>query len=66
MERDFLEQDFAILSPTERVNLCRNKADEVSALAKTASPAFRLAYTAIAVEWLILADEIARAAIGSM
>lgn len=66
MERDFLEKDFATLNPTERVTLCRDKADEASKLAKAASPAFRLAYTAIAVEWLILADEIARAAIGSM
>ena len=66
MERDFLEKDFATLSPAERVNLCRDKADEASKLAKTASPTFRLAYTAIAVEWLILADEIARATIGSM
>lgn len=66
MEREFLEQDFATLSPSQRVNLCHEKADEVSALAKTASPAFRIAYAAIAVEWLILADEIARAAMGSM
>jgi phage terminase Nu1 subunit (DNA packaging protein) len=66
MERDFLEKDFATLSPTERVILCRDKADEASKLAKAASPAFRLAYTVIAVEWLILADEIARATIGSM
>lgn len=66
MERQFFEEDFTRLSPTERVNLCRDKADEASKLAKAASPAFRLAYAAIAVEWLILADEIARATMGSM
>ena len=65
MER-LLEKDFVQLSPSERVNLCRDKADEASKLAKAASPAFRLAYAAIAVDWLILADEIARAAMRSM
>jgi hypothetical protein len=64
MER-LLEKDFAHLSPSERVNLCRDKADEASKLAKAASPGFRLAYAAIAVEWLILADEIARTTMGS-
>ena len=66
MEREFLDKDFSNLSPSERVNLCRDKADEVRKLAKAASPAFRLAYAAIAVEWLVLADEIARATMGSM
>jgi hypothetical protein len=66
MERDFLDKDFSTLSPFERVNLCRDKADEASKLARAASPAFRLAYAAIAVEWLVLADEIARATMGSM
>ena len=47
------------------MNLCRKKADEASKLAKAASPNFALAYAAIAVEWLILADEIARATMGS-
>jgi hypothetical protein len=65
MEREMLEKDFTQLSPSERVNLCRNKADEASKLAKAASPTFRLAYAAIAVEWLVLADEIARATMGS-
>jgi hypothetical protein len=66
MEREFLDKDFSNLSPSERVNLCRDKADEARKLAKVASPAFRLAYAAIAVEWLVLADEIARATMGSM
>ena len=66
MERDFLDKDFSTLSPSERVNLCRYKADEASRLAKAASPGFRLAYAAIAVEWLVLADEIAHATMGSM
>jgi len=66
MEREFLEEDFAKLSPSERVNLCRDKASEASRLARAASPAYRIAYAAIAVEWLILADEIARATMGSM
>ena len=39
-------------------------ADEASALARTASPKFRAAYTVLAIEWLMLADEIARATIG--
>jgi hypothetical protein len=66
MQRELLERDFATLSPSERVNLCRDKADEVSALARTASPAYRAAYAVIAVEWLILADEIARTTLGSL
>jgi hypothetical protein len=66
MEREILEADFAKLSPSERVILCRDKADEASKLAKAASPAFRLAYAALAIEWLILADEIARATMRSM
>jgi hypothetical protein len=65
MEREILE-DFTQLSPSERVSLCRDKAEEASRLAKAASPAFRLAYAALAVEWLMLADEIARTTIGSM
>jgi hypothetical protein len=65
MEREVLGKDFTQLSSSERVNLCRDKADEASKLAKAASPAFRLAYAAIAVEWLILADEIARTTMGS-
>ena len=65
MER-LLEKDFAQLSPSERVNLCRDKADEASKLAKAASPAYRLAYAAIAVEWLILADENAHTTMRSI
>jgi hypothetical protein len=65
MEREILE-DFTQLSRSERVSLCRNKAEEASRLAKAATPAFRLAYAALAVEWLMLADEIARTTIGSM
>ena len=66
MEREFLDKDFTTLSPTERVNLCRDKAGEASRLARAASPAYRLAYAAIAVEWLVLADEIARATMSSV
>jgi hypothetical protein len=64
MEYDLSGPAFAALSPPERVSLCRRMADEASALAKAASPNFRAAYTILAIEWLILADEIARETIG--
>ena len=64
MEYDLSGPAFAALSPPERVSLCRRMADEASALAKAASPNFRAAYTVLAIEWLILADEIARETIG--
>jgi hypothetical protein len=57
---------FTALSVSERVALCREKADEAMAHAKRATPNFRAAYTVLAIEWLMLADEIARAAIGSL
>ena len=64
MEYDLSGPAFAALSPPERVSLCRKMADQASALAKAASPNFRAAYTVLAIEWLILADEIARETIG--
>jgi len=64
MKHDLSGTAFATLSPPERVSLCRKMADEASALAKAASPNFRAAYTILAMEWLILADEIARETIG--
>ena len=66
MEYDLSGPAFAALSPPERVSLCRKMADEASALAKSASPNFRAAYTVLAIEWLILADEIARATLGAL
>ena len=66
MEQDLSGQIFEALSPDERVSLCRRMADEASELAKRASPNFRAAYTILAIEWLMLADEIARAAMGAM
>ena len=66
MEYDLSGPAFEALSPSERVSLCRKKADEATELAKRASPNFRIAYTILAVEWLMLADEIARAAMGAM
>ena len=66
MEQELSGQAFEGLSPSERVSLCRKKADEASELAKRASPNFRAAYTILAIEWLMLADEIARAAMGAM
>ena len=56
----------AALSPSERVRLCREKAEEAMEQAKRATPNFRAAYTVLAIEWLMLADEIARAALGSL
>lgn len=64
MEYDLSGPAFAALTPPERVSLCRRMADEASALAKVANPNFRAAYTILAIEWLILADEIARDTIG--
>ena len=66
MEIDVSETAFAALSPPERVSLCRRMADQASALAKTASPNFRAAYMILAIEWLVLADEIARATVGAL
>ena len=66
MEHDLSGPDFAALSPPERVSLCRKMADQASSLAAAASPNFRAAYTVLAIEWLMLADEIARATMGSM
>ena len=64
MEHELSGSAFRALSPTQRVSWCRRKADEATALAKAASPNFRLAYSILAIEWLILADEIAREMIG--
>jgi hypothetical protein len=66
MENELSGPAFAALSPPERVSLCRRMADQASALAKGASPNFRAAYTILAIEWLMLADEIARATMGAM
>ena len=66
MQNDLSATAFAALSPPERVSLCRRKADEASALAQAASPNFRAAYTILAIEWLMLADEIARATLGAL
>jgi hypothetical protein len=55
---------FAALSPTERVAHCREKADEAMEHAKRATPNFRAAYTVLAIQWLILADEITREMMG--
>jgi len=66
MEHELSGAAFAALSPPERVSLCRKMADEASARARAASPNFRAAYTILAIEWLMLADEIARAALGSL
>ena len=64
MEHDLSGPAFAALSPPERVSLCRKMADQASSLAAAASPNFRAAYMIIAIEWLMLADEIARETIG--
>jgi hypothetical protein len=64
MEHELSGTAFAALSPPERVSLCRKMADQASALAKAASPNFRAAYTILAIEWLMLADEIARETVG--
>jgi len=66
MEIDVSGAAFAALSPPERVSLCRKMADQASALAKAASPNFRAAYTILAIEWLMLADEIARTTVGAL
>jgi hypothetical protein len=66
MEQVLSENTFAALSPPERVSLCRRMADEASALAKSASPNFRAAYMILAIEWLMLADEIARTTVGAL
>jgi hypothetical protein len=65
MEDELSGTAFAALSPSERVSLCRKMADQASTLAKSANPNFRAAYTILAIEWLMLADEIARATLGA-
>jgi hypothetical protein len=66
MEHNPSAAAFAGLNPSQRVSLCRKMADEASARAKAASPNFRAAYTILAMEWLLLADEIARATMGAL
>ena len=64
MESGLSGSAFAALTPAQRVELCREMANEATEHAKNASPNFRLAYTILALQWLILADEIARETMG--
>ena len=64
LENELSGRAFAALTPPERVSLCRKMADQASTHAKAASPNFRAAYAILAIEWLMLADEIARETIG--
>ena len=56
---------FTALSSSELVGVCRNMAAEATERANRAKPSFRAAYTILAMEWMVLADEIARLTMGS-
>ena len=58
MEPNFKADDFASLSPKERVNWCRRMASEAERLAETATPRVRSAYVDLAQQWNALAEEI--------
>ena len=60
MEPNFKADDFASLSPKERVNWCRQMASEAERLAESAAPRVRAAYVDLARQWNALAEEIER------
>ena len=60
MEPHFKADDFARLTPSERVIWCRRMAAEADRLAQAASPRVRAAYVELAKQWLQLAAEIER------
>jgi hypothetical protein len=60
MEDSFNGQNIFDAPPEERIRRCRLMADEAQKAADGASPETRTAYTDLAKQWLMLADEIAR------
>jgi hypothetical protein len=60
MEPNFKADDFSRLTPSQRVNWCRQMAAEAERLAEAASPRVRAAYVDLAKQWAALADEIER------
>jgi hypothetical protein len=60
MEPNFKAADFSRLTPSERVNWCREMASEAEGLAEAASPRVRSAYVELARQWIALAEEIER------
>ncbi|MGH7484409.1 MAG: hypothetical protein ACREMY_02245 [bacterium] len=60
MEPNFKADEFSRLTPSERVNWCRQMAAEAERLAEAASPRVRTAYVELARQWSSLADEIER------
>jgi hypothetical protein len=64
MQQELPVRDFAELSPPDRIQLCREMADDAMEHAKRATPNLRAAFTVIAIQWLVLADDIARETIG--
>jgi hypothetical protein len=65
MQDNLPASKFTALSSSELLGVCRNMANEATECAKRAKPSFRAAYTVLAMEWLLLADEIARLTMGS-
>ena len=60
MDLNFKAEEFARLTPVERVKWCRQMALEAERLADNASPRVRTAYVELAKQWTALADEIER------
>ena len=60
MEPNFKADEFSRLTPSERVNWCRQMAAEAERLAEAASPRVRTAYAELAKQWTALANEIER------
>jgi hypothetical protein len=60
MEPNFKADEFSRLTPSQRVNWCRQMAAEAERLAEAASPRVRTAYVELAKQWTALANEIER------
>jgi hypothetical protein len=58
MEPNFKADEFSRLTPSQRVNWCRQMAAEAERLAEAATPRVRAAYAELAKQWTALANEI--------
>jgi hypothetical protein len=61
----FDAEQFLAMSARDRVQLCRQMAERAQELADAAQPKYRASYLEIAKQWLMLADEMERAASGA-
>jgi len=61
VEKDFKAEEWATLTASERIALCRQFAADATRLSVEATDAFRPLYMDLANQWNRLADAIARA-----